>query len=180
MERLKLGLVGLAATAAACAMDDGLDPIAPTAPIGAVQADVREPGGRLVASSTATQVGDSIRVRIEAAGLAQGVYGMHIHDVGRCDSPDFQSAGSHWNPTGREHGIQNPLGQHKGDLPNLMVGTGGAGSLEYTIPNAWLADGDLALLDGNGAALVIHVTGDDYRTDPSGNSGARIACGVFG
>lgn len=146
-----------------------------------VKAELRASSGQLRARSTAEQVGDSIRVRIEADGLAPGAYGAHVHSTGRCDPPDFASAGPHWNPTDQKHGKDNPQGMHKGDLPNLLVGTDGRGSLEYTIPNAWIATGRTnVLLDADGAAIVIHQSPDDYRTDPSGNSGARIACGVFG
>ena len=144
------------------------------------QAEVRDPGGRLLARSTATQIGDSVRVRIEAAGLATGTYAAHVHAIGRCDPPAFESAGPHWNPTGRQHGSQNPQGQHLGDLPNLMVGTTGQGSFEYSIPGASLSGGGGAMLDRDGAAVVIHTGPDDYRTEPSGNSWARLACGVLG
>jgi Cu-Zn family superoxide dismutase len=143
------------------------------------QAEVREPGGRLVARSTVSQSGDSLRVRVAAAGLAPGAYGAHIHTTGRCDAPSFDSAGPHWNPTGRQHGRDNPAGRHLGDLPNLMVGTNGRGDMEFTITSARLAGGAAPMLDSDGAAVVIHARADDYRTDPSGNSGARIACGVF-
>jgi Cu-Zn family superoxide dismutase len=143
-------------------------------------AEIREPGGRTVAHATLEQAGDSLRVRVDAAGLAPGAYGAHLHATGRCDAPAFASAGPHWNPTLRQHGQDNPGGAHMGDLPNLMVGTDRRGSFEYTVPGASLAGGANPLLDADGAALVIHAQPDDYRTDPSGNSGARIACGVIG
>ncbi len=108
---------------------------------------------------------------IEATGLPAGVHGLHLHAVGRCDAPDFTSAGPHWNPTNREHGSENPAGPHLGDLPNLTVGPDGRGGVTLAVPPG--------LLDGDGAALVIHAEPDDYRTDPSGNSGARIACAVL-
>ena len=142
-------------------------------------AQLRDAGGRVLAQATAEAAGDAVRVRIEASGLAQGAYGAHVHAVGRCDAPGFTTAGPHWNPTGQQHGKDNPQGMHRGDLPNLMVGTDGRGSFEYTIPGASLS-GDDAMLDGDGAAIVVHQSPDDYRTDPSGNSGARIACGVLG
>ena len=145
----------------------------------AATAMLRTAAGRDAATATATQVGDSIRIRIETLGMARGTYGAHIHAVGRCDAPDFATAGPHWNPTGQQHGKNNPAGMHKGDLPNLLVGTDGRGSLEINIPAAQLSGGGMAMLDADGAAIVIHETADDYRTDPSGNSGARIACGVF-
>jgi Cu-Zn family superoxide dismutase len=119
-------------------------------------------------------------VRIEAAGLRPGTYGAHVHAVGRCDPPDFASAGPHWNPTGQQHGSQNPQGAHKGDLPNLMVGADGRGSVELVIPGVSLRGSRAPMLDADGAALVVHERADDYRTDPTGNSGGRIACGVFG
>ncbi|HEX9932883.1 MAG TPA: superoxide dismutase family protein [Allosphingosinicella sp.] len=149
-----------------------------TAP-SAASAQLRESGGRTVASASASDVGDALRVRIEAAGLPAGVYGAHLHAVGRCDAPTFETAGPHWNPGNREHGRDNPRGQHAGDLPNLLVGTDGRGSFEFTVPGAGLTQGARRLFDADGAAVVIHARPDDFRTDPSGNSGARIACGVL-
>jgi Cu-Zn family superoxide dismutase len=112
--------------------------------------------------------------------MAPGAYGVHLHAVGRCDPPGFTSAGPHCNPTGHQHGKDNPQGMHKGDLPNLLVGTDGRGTFEYTVPGATLLGrGAGALLDADGAAIVVHAQADDYRTDPSGNSGARIACGTL-
>jgi Cu-Zn family superoxide dismutase len=133
----------------------------------------------MMARATATQVGDSIRMKVEAAGMRPGTYGAHVHATGRCDPPDFASAGPHWNPTRQQHGKNNPGGMHKGDLPNLFVGTDGRGSFEFMIPGSSITSGATALLDGDGAAVVVHQTADDYLTDPSGNSGARIACGVL-
>jgi Cu-Zn family superoxide dismutase len=174
---------------AACATDDGAEAADNSGPPAAVStigppvlsADVRDAQGRTRARATAEQSGDSLRVRIEAVGMSPGAYGAHLHTVGRCDPPGFATAGPHWNPSGAMHGKDNPKGMHKGDLPNLMVGTDGRGSFEYTIPNAGLS-GMLPnrLIDGDGASVVIHAKADDYRTDPSGNSGERIACGVLG
>ena len=146
-----------------------------------LSADLRNAQGRTLARATAESSGDSLRVRVEAVGMSAGAYGAHLHAAGRCDAPGFESAGPHWNPTGAMHGKDNPKGMHKGDLPNLLVGTDGRGSFEYTIPNAGLS-GMLptSLIDGDGAAVVIHASPDDFRTDPSGKSGARIACGVLG
>ena len=145
-----------------------------------VSADVRDPSGITMARATASEVGDSLRVRVEAMGMRQGAYGAHVHMTGRCDPPGFTTAGAHWNPTGQQHGKNNPQGMHKGDLPNLAVGTDGRGSFEVSIPGASISGGPNPMMDGDGAALVIHASADDYRTDPSGNSGSRIVCGVFG
>ena len=145
-----------------------------------VRADIRNAVGQVKGSATATQLGDSVRVRVATSAMPTGSYGAHVHTTGRCDAPGFASAGPHWNPTARQHGKNNPNGQHHGDLPNLAIGTDGRGSFEITIPSASLRGGAWpAVLDADGAAIVIHAKADDYRTDPSGNSGDRIACGVF-
>ncbi len=146
---------------------------------GDASAEISAAGGRIVARAEATQADGGVRVRVEAAGLAPGTYGAHVHAVGRCDPPAFESSGPHWNPTQRQHGAQNPQGPHFGDLPNLAVGTNGEGSLEFTIAGASVRSGARALLDRDGATVMIHANPDDYRTDPSGNSGTRIACGVL-
>lgn len=160
---------------AACAADDGVEPASGAAE---ASADLRDASGRTLASAVASET-NGVRVRVEAAGLTPGTYAVHVHAVGRCDPPDFQSAGPHWNPTAHQHGRLNPQGPHMGDLPNLSVGTDGNGAVEFTIVGAALRGGDHPLLDGDGAAVVVHANPDDYRTDPSGNSGARIACGVL-
>ncbi|MDT9598307.1 superoxide dismutase family protein [Sphingosinicella rhizophila] len=141
-------------------------------------ADLRDAAGSRLAIATLRQSGTDLNVRIEATGLQPGSYAAHIHMVGRCDPPDFTSAGSHWNPTGRQHGKDNPAGNHKGDLPNLMVGADGQGSFEFTVSGVRARSGEGALLDGDGAAVVVHAKPDDYRTDPTGNAGGRLACGV--
>jgi Cu-Zn family superoxide dismutase len=166
----------------ACA---GTEPVADMAPapdgLRMVVTDLRDAAGQIRARATAEQVGDSIRVRVESIRMTQGAYGAHVHMTGRCDAPGFTTAGGHWNPTAQQHGKDNPQGMHKGDLPNLLVGTDGRGSFEYTIPNATIAgNGPNVMLDQDGAAVVVHQSADDFRTDPSGNSGARIACGVVG
>lgn len=176
---LTAGAMAALATAG-CATRAPVDPLPEEPMVSSARAELREPGGRIVALSSVSQIGDTMRVRVEASGLAPGIYGVHLHTFGRCDPPSFESAGGHWNPTAREHGRDNPRGQHLGDLPNLMVGTDGRGSFEFSIPGAWISGGRAPLLDADGTAIVIHARADDYRTDPSGNSGARIACGVFG
>jgi Cu-Zn family superoxide dismutase len=125
------------------------------------------------------QVHGGVSVSVEAENLPPGVHGAHVHAVGRCDAPGFTSAGPHWNPTGRQHGRSNPAGAHMGDVPNITIGANGRGSLEYEIRNAWAVRGATPMLDADGAAFVIHAKADDDRTDPSGNSGDRIACAVL-
>ncbi len=110
-------------------------------------------------------------IKVEAEGLPYGVHGIHLHAVGRCDGPDFKSAGAHWNPAGKQHGHDNPQGAHLGDLRNLEAGADGRATASFTV------DGDMG--DADGTSLVIHAKPDDNKTDPSGNSGGRIACAVL-
>jgi len=112
---------------------------------------------------------------VAASGLPHGIHGIHLHSVGRCDPPDFASAGPHWNPAGRKHGLNNPAGPHAGDLPNVEVAANGVLGATVVVSGANMA----SLLDADGSALVIHAAADDNITDPSGNSGPRIACAVI-
>jgi Cu-Zn family superoxide dismutase len=136
--------------------------------------------GRAVGAAVALREHSVVRVRLTVRGFVPGTHGVHLHQTGRCDPPDFASAGPHWNPAGRQHGRLNPQGPHLGDLPNLQVERDGSGRLEFTIavPAGTAAHAN-PLLDADGTAIVIHAAADDDRTDPAGNSGARIACGVF-
>ncbi len=142
-------------------------------------AELRKPDGQVVARAIVTPSSQGLRLQIEVTGLPPGTYGAHIHMTGRCEAPDFASAGGHWNPMSRQHGSENPQGPHMGDLPNLVVAANGTGTLSAEIPHGALRGGDHAVLDAGGAAVIVHASPDDYRTDPSGNSGARIACGVL-
>jgi superoxide dismutase, Cu-Zn family len=170
----------LALLLSACGMH-GTDP-GPTASAAAparATETLRDASGRPVGTATLTQVGDSIQIRIESTGLPRGPHGAHVHAVGQCTAPTFESAGPHWNPTGRQHGKNNPAGMHKGDLPNLLIDATGRGTLEYTVAAGNMIGGAAPLLDADGAAIVVHASADDYRTDPTGNSGGRIACAAF-
>lgn len=135
--------------------------------------------GQPVGSAVLSQTKDGVRVNLNVQGLPPGTHGVHIHENGMCDPPGFTSAGGHFNPTTKQHGSQNPQGPHVGDLPNLTVGQNGQGQLEAVAKGATLRGPNNTLLKTGGTALVIHANTDDYRTDPSGNSGGRIACGVI-
>ena len=135
--------------------------------------------GKDVGVATLTEVaGGGVMVNVAVKGLAAGEHGLHVHETGTCTAPDFKSAGGHWNPTGKKHGKDNPEGHHAGDIPNLVVKDDGTGTADFTIEGATLAAGDMSLMDKDGSAIVIHAKGDDYKTDPSGASGDRIACGI--
>ena len=116
-----------------------------------------------------------IMLRIAASGIPAGQHGVHLHSVGKCEVPKFTSAGPHWNPTEKKHGHRNPAGYHMGDLGNLGVGADGKLVVALLVPEATL-DG---IRDADGTALVLHAKADDEVTDPSGNSGDRIACAVL-
>jgi Cu-Zn family superoxide dismutase len=127
--------------------------------------------GQTIGSIRAWQTTGGISFHIDASGLPHGIHGVHVHSVGRCDPPDFASAGPHWNPAGKKHGMNNPDGPHAGDLPNIEVAANGVLGATLTLPNASLfapPGSPGALLDADGAALVIHANADDYVTDPSG------------
>ena len=131
--------------------------------------------GKQVGKVTVREVDGGLSVSVDVLDLPPGMHGAHLHTVGKCEAPDFASAGGHWNPTNMKHGSMNPQGPHEGDMPNLMIGADGRGTLTTR-----LAGGSFdALMDADGAAMVIHAAGDDLKTDPSGNSGARVACGVL-
>jgi superoxide dismutase, Cu-Zn family len=155
----------------------GMTPPAP--PANMAVSEVKDAGGRVVGQAMLTEVSGGVRIVLEVRDLPPGPKGVHIHEVGRCDPPDFRSAGGHFNPTGKQHGLENPGGPHAGDLPNVTIGPEGTGRLESMDDRITLGSGPTSLLDADGSALVIHARPDDFRTDPTGSSGPAIACGVI-
>jgi Cu-Zn family superoxide dismutase len=136
--------------------------------------------GQQVGLATLTEGPSGVRIEVAGVGLPPGPKGIHIHAVGKCEPPEFTSAGAHFNPGGRKHGRLNPDGSHAGDLPNLLVTPIGAVGLDVTTKAVTLrAEGAGSLFGPAGTSLVIHAQPDDERTDPTGNSGGRIACGVI-
>ena len=135
--------------------------------------------GLRVGTATLTQLRKGVRIKLEVFNMPPGVHAFHIHAVGKCDPPDFKSAGGHFNPAGKKHGHKNPEGAHAGDLPNLVVDQTGTGSLITVAQGVTLGEGKNSLFQPEGTSLVIHEKEDDEMTDPAGNAGARIACGVI-
>lgn len=141
-----------------------------------VNADGAEAG-----TVTLTQDGSSVTISGQLTGIAEGEHGFHFHTVGECDpAAAFESAGDHFNPTGSQHGMENPEGPHAGDLPNVTAAADGNVTVDLTTDMISLTEGDPAyIFDTDGTALVLHADPDDMMTDPSGNSGDRIACAVI-
>jgi len=150
-----------------------------TRPPPAGTARLADASGRQVGRAVLLQEGGSVRILIDLTGVAPGTKGVHIHEVGRCDAPSFESAGAHFNPTKAQHGRANPRGPHAGDLPNITVDATGRGHLEVSVTRVTLEKGSTSLFDADGSALIVHESADDLYTDPAGNSGARVACGVI-
>lgn len=119
----------------------------------------------------------AVTVQIKAEGLEPGLHGVHIHEFSKCEGPDFESAGSHFNPEGTEHGLMHPDGSHLGDMPNLEVKEDGTVDVELELPGATLMEGEKSLLREDGTSIIIHEGPDDGVTQPAGNSGKRIVCG---
>lgn len=130
------------------------------------------------ATITPTVRGTGVLINITVTGLPVGRHALHVHTVGKCDRPDFMSAGGHFNPEMKQHGTQNPQGPHAGDLPDIEILGRGEDQASIAIGGMTLGAGPNSLFHPGGTALVIHANPDDNKTDPSGNAGARIACGV--
>jgi Cu-Zn family superoxide dismutase len=142
-------------------------------------AELRNANNQVVGQATFTEVSGGVRMVLDARDLPPGDKGVHLHAVGKCEPPAFTSAGGHFNPQNRQHGTLNPGGPHAGDLPNVTVAANGTGRLETFTERVTLSAGSNSLFDADGSAVVIHAAPDDFKTDPTGNSGARIACGVI-
>ncbi len=143
------------------------------------RAEILNSNGQKVGRAIFTETGDGVNVSIEVSGIPPGNHGIHIHEVGMCDAPDFKTAGGHFNPQHKKHGLKASSGSHGGDLPNLKVEENELGRLQYLLKDLTLQDAKNSLLQAAGTSLVIHASYDDEVTDPAGNSGARIACGVI-
>lgn len=139
-------------------------------------AQLKDSSGKAVGDADLTQTPAGVLIKLQLKGMKPGEHAFHIHAVGKCEPP-FTSAGGHWNPTNMQHGNQNPQGPHFGDMMNITVGPDSTAIVNESTPGGTL-HGTNPLLDADGAAVVVHAGLDDYKSDPAGNAGGRVACGV--
>ncbi|MFB0612977.1 superoxide dismutase family protein [Aurantiacibacter poecillastricola] len=173
MQRLALPIASLALFAVAgcaTAYEDSSDQVG--------SATLSDRSGNDVGMARLYAQDGEVTVSVDFTGLSAGTHAVHLHMTGDCSAPDFTSAGGHLNPSGNEHGTLNPQGAHLGDLPNVEISTAGMGTMSHTLSG----QSTMVLpqiFDADGTALVVHEGADDYRTDPAGAAGSRVACGVF-
>jgi superoxide dismutase, Cu-Zn family len=142
-------------------------------------ADLRDKNGAIVGTADFRETEGLVHIMLRVRDLPPGLHAVHIHAIGKCEEPQFTSAGGHFNPGQKKHGLRNSQGPHAGDLPNLYVAKNGAGRFEMLSDKVTLSSGINTVFDPDGSAIVIHAAGDDDTSDPAGNSGDRIACGVL-
>jgi superoxide dismutase, Cu-Zn family len=139
--------------------------------------ELKDAQGKAVGDIIIWDQGPGVALELTLHDLTPGEHAIHFHAAPKCEGPDFKSAGGHFNPDGKKHGFDSPDGHHAGDMKNFTVGADGKANVRMEDGDVTLKDGPHSLLT-NGAAIVVHAKADDYKTDPSGNSGDRVACGV--
>lgn len=155
------------------------DTLAPAAPVDSARAEVRNADGRSLGTVVVVARDGGVMLSGSLAGLPPGEHGFHVHQTGSCEPPAFSSAGGHLAPAGNAHGFDAEGGPHAGDLRNLTAGPDSTAVVDQTNERLTLRGGDAALLDADGSALIVHAGADDYVSQPSGDSGDPIACGVI-
>ncbi|MEQ1575525.1 MAG: superoxide dismutase family protein [Vicinamibacterales bacterium] len=155
-----------------------LIPVLGAAQTAPAKASLKNATGDTIGEAVLTDTPHGVLMRVNLTQAPAGAHALHIHETGQCQPP-FTTAGGHFNPARKQHGLQNPMGMHAGDLPNVEVPTSGALTVELLVPGVSLQSGPTSLFDTDGSAIVMHQTVDDYKSDPAGNAGARVVCGVI-
>ena len=149
------------------------------APSATASATINDAMGKAIGTATLRETASGVLMKVDFTAAPAGTHALHVHTTGKCDAPMFMTAGGHFAPGMTKHGLLAAGGPHAGDLPNIFVPAEGKLSVEMLESNVTLAAGPRSLLDADGSAIVLHAMADDYVTDPAGNAGGRIACGVI-
>jgi Cu-Zn family superoxide dismutase len=170
MKNTRLFLIALGVICFACSLPGAAK---------TTEVKLKDAQGKSVGTITLSPQGAGVGLQLKLHGLPPGEHAIHFHAAPKCDGPDFKSAGPHFNPETKKHGLENPEGHHAGDMANFTVNASGKASGKFEDKDVTLTPGSHSLFSNGGTAIVIHAKDDDMKTDPSGNSGDRIACGVI-
>lgn len=176
---LCFSLIAAATVASALACSSNAAPATTSQPSSSsVSVGLTDAAGKSIGTAVLSPDPLGVKISLAVKGLTPGEHAIHVHATAMCEGPAFTSAGGHFNPDQKQHGMSNPQGPHAGDMPNFTVDASGGSSARVVAPGVTLDDGPRSVFTGGGTALVIHEKADDMKTDPAGNAGTRIACGI--